>query len=404
MDCLCLGVETAGAESARMICGLGEMKMMTGLRPAAIAAAVLVSALPISVTAQTQTFNVDCARGQTISKALEQGDLRKPMVLIVRGTCNENVTISRDDVTLLGQTGTGATVSAANAAVNTIAVKATRTVISGLTIQGGANGIFVLAASDFTISDSVVKNASLNGIYVVSTHVKILSNTIQNSGSHGIFLTAADGRVENNQILSNAAAGVHLERNSTVSASDNTITANGSNGIELRWNSHASIINNTISGNGFSPPPEPGSSAGIHVRYSIAEIGGGSISGNAGVGIGVFAGLADISNVTISGNPGGGVGGNMGATVLLAGGTISNNGGPGVGLTLNVTGRINGTTIQFNTGPNPNAIQLAQGSKLTLGSPTAVGNVGGYGLGCSDGESSWTGSLNGTVSPGCSGF
>ena len=70
------------------------------MRRIAIAAAVAltaIGALP-TASAQTNTFTVDCNRGQNIARALELGDFRKPLVVNVRGTCTEFVTITRANV------------------------------------------------------------------------------------------------------------------------------------------------------------------------------------------------------------------------------------------------------------------------------------------------------------------
>jgi hypothetical protein len=229
----------------------------------------------------------------------------------------------------------------------------------------------VLAASNFTFSGRTVRGAAQNGIYVVSTHVRIVGSTIERNNLHGIALWSADGRIENNVIRSNAVAGLHLERNASAGASGNTIASNGSNGVELRRNSEANLSGNTITGNGFSPPAGPGSNAGVHVRYSVVGFDGTNvIADNAGVGDGVFAGLVEIVQATITGNGGGGVGGTTGATVLLDGGTISGNTGPGVSLGPRVTSRINGTEVVGNTGAN--GIELRQALVLTLGGPDCI--------------------------------
>ena len=74
------------------------------MRRIAIATAAVLAAiwaLP-SASAQSNTFTVDCNRGQKIATALAQGDFRKPLMTNVRGTCREFVSITRDNVTLRG--------------------------------------------------------------------------------------------------------------------------------------------------------------------------------------------------------------------------------------------------------------------------------------------------------------
>ena len=377
--------------------------MTITLRPAVLAVAAVALWYSTPAVAQIQSFTVDCERGQTISKALEQGDLRKPLVLTVRGTCSENVTINRDDVTLQGQPQTGATVAAANASANTITVSGARTVISGLTITGGAQGIFVLATSNFTINDSVVKGAAYNGISVVDTHVKILRSTIELNGAHGIALSNGGGRVESNMIRSNVLTGIHIERNAAMTATNNTITANGSNGVELLTNSQAQFVGNTVSANGTNPGVSLRN--GIDVRQSRANIlNGNSITNNVGVGVQVVSAFAEISSSTITTNGLWGVGGDFASTIDLIGTTVAGNAGGGMTLRLNTTARITGATIQNNVGYG---IRIRLGTKLMLSPPAsdATGNSG-WGLECQDAESSVndTTLLIGSISPGCTGY
>ena len=73
------------------------------MRPLGIVAVTLLAAGAFgSASAQTITYTVDCAKGQTIAGALARADARSPLVINIRGTCNEHVSISRDDVTLRG--------------------------------------------------------------------------------------------------------------------------------------------------------------------------------------------------------------------------------------------------------------------------------------------------------------
>jgi hypothetical protein len=67
-----------------------------------LAVALLAAGAISSASAEPIAFTVDCARGQTIGAALARGDARKPLTVFVRGTCNEYVQVTRDDVTLVG--------------------------------------------------------------------------------------------------------------------------------------------------------------------------------------------------------------------------------------------------------------------------------------------------------------
>lgn len=379
--------------------------MMSTPRLAALAVAVSVSGLSASADAQTQAFIVDCALGQSISSALERGDARKPLVLTVRGTCNENVTIGRDDVTLQGDPKLGGSVNGPAANASTITILANRVTIDRLTVTGGGNGLSVHGAFNAVIRNSVIQNNAQNGIFLLVGHARINSNTIQYAGSHGVSLQGGNALLSNNQIQYNTVAGVHLEQSSTVNAFNNTVSLNGSNGIELRANSQGTFTANTITGNGTRPATEAGSRNGMHVRYSRASIlDGNSITNNAVSGVGAFASDVEVSNTTITGNVLTGLNATLGSLLNVSGSTISGNGATGVNVNLSVSMIIQGTTIQNNNG---HGIQLARASKLNLAGPPndATGNTG-FGIECLDAESSVgnTNLLNGTVSPACTGF
>lgn len=371
-------------------------------RLAAIAAAIFISGLTASASAmQTQEFAVDCTRGQTITKALELGDERKPLVLTVRGTCNENITISRDDVTLQGDPASGAIIKAQNSAAVTITVRGTRVIISRLTVMGGGNGIFVLGVPAFTVTNSVIQHSARDGIYVVSSYARILGNTIQYSGGHAISLWMANARVERNQISLNKSAGVHIERKSAVSTGGNTINSNGSNGIELYGGSWGGITGDTITANGTNLGDRGN---GVFVSFSSADVNNGNIiTNNREAGVAADASGVSVAYNSITGN-GGGVSGYLGSILAVTENAISNNKSAGVVLSTNSTGQLSGGTIQSNLA---DGILLALGSKVQLVGPTinSTGNAG-YGIECKDGESSVTDLvlLNGTVSPNCTGY
>ena len=49
---------------------------------------------------EAKTVNVDCDKGETISDALTKAQPGKPFIVNIEGVCNENVTITHNDVTL----------------------------------------------------------------------------------------------------------------------------------------------------------------------------------------------------------------------------------------------------------------------------------------------------------------
>ncbi len=404
-----------------------EKILVAGLWAAAGAfASIAASAAPIL------TVKVDCAQGRTVAHALGQGDERKPLVVIVQGTCNESVTIDRDDVTLLGNTAAGGTVNGPDPAIDTITVTASRVTIDRLRVTGGRNGITATGAKGMAVRNSLVENTGRTGIaYTYGASGIVDGCTVQNNPRDGVVIESASATVTNNLVTLNGRNGVNVVNGASSRIgidSDNVlggnvISSNASSGINLFTGSAAFVAGNTISGNGTIP----GSGRnGIQVTSATAIIiGGNTITGNPGTGVSTRSASVTIGDTsfgvssanTITGNGSnptgaGGVFGFLGSTALIRDAVISDNTGSGVILSTGSTGQMFANTIQNNTG---DGIRLVIGSGLFLSGPntsTVTGNAG-WGLNCTDGESSVlnTSFLNpvmpntlGGVNPACTGF
>jgi len=393
--------------------------MSSTIRMTAIAAASLLGGLPAyGQPTNTQVFTIDCARGQTIAKALELGDSRKPMLVVIRGTCNENVAVTRDDVTLQGDPTIGGTINGSTAR-STVNIAASRVVIDRLLVSGGTNGIRVAGTLSATIVNSTIRGATLSGIALINAHASINNSTIENAGT-GVSLQAATARLQNNKIRANGGHGVYLNGRSHISSNGNTISSNGSNGIMAEENSNVSSLRDTISSNGAGGvlvvkasyaslnqgTVASNGSHGVYVGFASAGISGGStISSNQGCGVYGDSVVLNVTDSTITGNQGCGVSVYLGSSVALGRSAVNGNIGDGLAVRANSTAHIDAATIKNNTG---NGIFLQMGSKLVT-QPSLVSDLngnGGWGLECTDGESSVESLalLNGTVSPACTGF
>lgn len=361
------------------------------LRPrlAATAVAVFASGMFTPVwAAQGQSFTVDCGRGQTISGALERGDERKPLILLVRGACTENVIIARDDVTLQGDPASGATISGSGASA-TITVRASRVLVDRLNVRGGTNGIALVGGSNVDIANCDIQFATLGGVGVTGTSsVTIRDSILQHNGTFGLRLSQADVAITNSRIEFNASDGVRGVRSSSLSVNGGAITSNGVFGISLQNSSEALLTGVTISSNGTSQTTSPTFKGGVSIASSSAQINNSSIVNNLGRGVSVnVGGSLGVLNSMVTGNAAEGVVLYLGATGNLNGGTINGNSGNGVWLGVNSSAQMTGgITIQSNA---KHGIELSQASKLwIIGSPIAVGGNAWYGLYCNDAESS----------------
>src|SRR5512134_1453457 len=139
-------------------------------RLAAVSAAVFVSGLPLSAAAQIQQFVVDCTAGNTISAALQQGDARKPLILTIRGQCNENVSITRDDVTLRGDSQGWGVVNGPSTTLPTLDILAQRVTVDSLTITGGQDGVMIHGALNAALTNSTIRNTGQDGVQLLGGH------------------------------------------------------------------------------------------------------------------------------------------------------------------------------------------------------------------------------------------
>ena len=342
------------------------------------AALTAIGALP-SASAQSNTFTVDCNRGQKIATALEQGDFRKPLVINLRGTCREFVTITRARVTLRGDPV--AEILAPDNDNDLLTVSADRATLENLTLTGGRTGLHLDHQPSFYANNVVIQDASDLGVRVRVGDARLNNCTVQRSGNIGVFVVRGGTAILGNcQILDSGQAGVSVTQNSFVNINRSTIKRSGAQGVVLTQNSGGSIASGTTiaenEGNG------------VDVNESQLLVGSGNyITDNGGFGIGGHSSTIGIDNNTITGNAREGVMGYIGTTLVLHGNVISNNGASGVTSMGNSLVQIGGATIENN---GNNGITLAWGAKLILEEPaTAVNGNTNYALWCADKESSF---------------
>lgn len=358
---------------------------------------IAVGSLP-TASAQTLTVTVDCNRGQTIAHALKQGDSRKPLVVIVRGTCNEHVSISRDDVTLRGQPGTGATINGPIPTTDTIVILKDTVNIEDLGVTGGFNGIRLQGPSYAGVKNVLVHNTANNGIIVRAGDIAIENSTVEFAGGSGLVLgRAASARIFNNSHFRYSHfAGIYAQNNSTFTVNGGTVHDNEGHGINVDYGSDGTINNVEIFNN----------ATGILVSTSHASVGGGNfIHDNREHGVLAQAGaVLGVNGSSIERNGETGVFGYLGATVVMGGNVITDNGVSGVFCLNDCTLQISGERITRN---GQTGVSVQRRSTLIVLEPEtdASGNFG-VDLWCGDRESSVDlgSNFNGTVDPACTGF
>lgn len=371
-----------------------------------VAATVLAAGAIGSASAQTITYNVDCAKGQTIAGAIARADLRSPLVINVRGTCNEYVMIGRDHVTLRGDPGVGGAVNGPGAAAPAILIEGDGAYIEGLTVTGGATGVMFAGPVLASMTNVVVRNpASGHAVAARGGGDVSLSGCTLMQANRGLQITRGGAvRVAGNtEIRENADSGIFADSNSIVYVSGSKILANGGHGIDLENGSQGTISNSEIADN----------SIGILVSASQANIGANNnIHNNREHGVlASAAATVTVSNNTITHNNENGVFGYLGSTLVLQGNEIAYN-GTGVACRADCTLQIAGANIHDNA---THAVVVMLDSRAIFQAPMTTATPNGWvDLWCGDKKSSVDGVtgrsydggvfFTGSVSPSCVGF
>lgn len=339
------------------------------------------------------TAQVDCGAGGSIANALASGAAH----IIVRGTCDESVLVTRDDVIVEGDPTAGGGVHGPNSDVNTVLVTGHRVTLQRLTVSGGRNGITGLGASNLNVRNVTVNSVGRNGIvYASGASGTIDGCTVQSNARDGIVVDGANARVVNSTVIGNRHGIVFVNgSNGAVGMTDrgaaggNTVRNNTGTGILISSGSFATVTMNEVTQNG----------QGTGVFQATASIAGGNVvTGNPGGGLvttasRVVVGDAAPSGSTVStfsgnGNPTqtGGVFAGVGTSMILRDANISSNNGAGLIISLRSQVQMSGTRLQNNA---TDGIRLVLGAALLPLSPmsTVSGNTG-FGVQCSDPESS----------------
>ena len=356
------------------------------MRKTFIATLVALTALGFLPDASAQnTYTVDCNKGQKIARALELGDFRKPVVINLRGTCREFVTITRAYVTLRGDPA--AEIVAPDNGSDLLTVSADRLTLENLTLTGGLAGLSLDHGPSFYADNLVVRDASGIGVRVRVGDARINNSTVQRSGNIGVYVVRGGTAILGNcQVLDSGQAGVSVTQNSFVNINRSTIKGSGAQGVVLTYGSGGNISGGTtIADNDGS---------GVDVIQSQLLVSGGAdnlantIRDNGGFGIVGHSSSIGIDMNTITGNGNDGVLGYVGTTVVMHGNTISDNNGYGVRSMGNSLVQISGATIENNRGSS--GIALVWGAKLILEEPQTKVSGSDYALICADKESSYT--------------
>ena len=219
---------------------------------------LLFAASPLIASADNEgdSRTVNCAAGGSIQDALAKKKLDRPLTVTIRGACTENVTLTQDDITLLGDAGsiTGSvTVDGAR-----------RAVVAGLGISNPTgNGVTVTNGASVTLRDNHIDDSSGYGVFV----------------RHASFAVVNDNTMLRNGIVNNSdvdASGIGVAQGSMVRAARNEIADNANTGIEVFDNSTYRSEGDRVAMRASAP----GRSAVDTYRAGLVDLRGATVSGH----------------------------------------------------------------------------------------------------------------------------
>jgi len=321
---------------------------------------------------------VDCSKpSHSIGDKVGLGD--KDLVIVVKGTCTENVVVTRDDVTLTTDGVTPAAIVALDPARPALVLDGARRVVvdglaAGFSVSGGLFGVSATRGSTLDLRNCAVAGNSANGVVAsYGSAVTIDGCTIgPNAGNGAVAANAASLVVTNSTVTGNSAAGITAVRSAHVRVGQDaagtpvvkpvTVSGNGTNGVLITESSAGTVVGGTVQGSGQANVfVGRGSSGQIGVGTN-GLLAGALIRNGATHGIAVEGGNATIVHSTVTGN------GSTGIIVTNAGsariGILNGNAGYGP---VSITG--NGET----------GLHVAIGGAAFVGATTVDGNGTGGG-------------------------
>ena len=139
-----------------------------------------------------ETLFVDCPV-DSIQEEVNEAD--GPTTIFVTGTCVENVSITKDDITLSGnQAGdlcNKASPGGTGTIIGTITVKGARARIEFLTLTGPGPGVFIKdrAVAELDCND-IVDNQGTGIVVRRSSHALVTNNKARGNGSCGLYVVS----------------------------------------------------------------------------------------------------------------------------------------------------------------------------------------------------------------------
>jgi hypothetical protein len=229
--------------------------------------------------------NVNCDKGGSIQKAIEAGaGSAAAKTINVRGFCEEDLLITRDNVSLLGD---------GNAMISGRIVMrgAVGVTIRDLTVTGPRDGVSASLSRVFMTNVHFTGNTG-SGIAVRAGSVVYLrdGSIAHNTGGIGLLVDGGFASLDNTDVFSNEGDGIVVNANGSLSFNGGRVHSHESGtGILARLGASIALSDADVSGNMF---------AGVNVSLgSTAAIYSSGINDNVDIGLIV----TDNSSVEVGG-------------------------------------------------------------------------------------------------------
>ena len=291
---------------------------------------------------------VNCDEGDSLQAALDSGrGSAAPIEIELYGTCEEMITIPRDQVAIFG--------------------------IDGATIFGQVRHFGV---SNVTLRDLTITGPG-NGILARGGRMRLIGVNLIENYDHGV--RAHDGAAVNlsrSQVGNNGGPFGIVAHGSNVNLNFTDVYGHPEYGVAVTDNSVANINGGSITGNG----------EGVYGNNSVITVRDTWIGDNSGMGVSLAGSRGHLFDVTVSGNGSIGLYVNFTGSAAVYGGAIENNGGSGVLADMHAVFSLDGTRVESN---GNHGIELVRDAgAIITGTSYVPANLSGLAAWCGDEESS----------------
>ena len=220
----------------------------------------------VGQTALATSIVVKCNK-ESIQDAVDAAIVGVPTEIKIKGTCTEDVSITKNDITLVSN-------SRATVSGTITIIGAQRVAIRDLKVTGSGSGVVCTDNASCTVEDSKIVKNDQDGIQVLKgSTARILYSDIKDNGQAG--LVTGDG---------GPGWGVLVQDSASADIVGNDIHDNRADGVLVNEGAFARIEDNDIKGNGLPAVFQ----AGVNVSRSVVIANGNKYKDNGFAAIEVF--------------------------------------------------------------------------------------------------------------------